>query len=90
MDTLFTEYIDRFNSDATSSIRKINTHSNTRLDDKSYKVTRGEAIKLAINENSLDFSVDYTATSGDDKLEGQFKVSLDVIYPKEGGFHTMP
>lgn len=70
MDVLFTEYIDRYNSDATSSLRKINTSKTAKLNGKIYHVTRGDAIKLAVAENSLSFAIGYTATSGDEKLEG--------------------
>jgi hypothetical protein len=90
MDTLFTEYIDRYNSDTTSSLRKINTSKTAKLNGKSYHVTRGDAIKLAVDDNTLSFSVDYTATSGDSKLEGQFKVHLDIVYPASGAAQNVP
>jgi len=90
MDTLFTEYIDRYNSDATSEIRKINTSKTAKLNDKVYHVARGEAIKLAVNSDSLDFSVDYTATSGAEKLSGQFKIGLDIQHPTDDNALKVP
>jgi hypothetical protein len=60
------------------------------LNGKAYHVTRGDAIRLVGHEDSLDFSVDYTATSGDDKLEGQFKISLDIIYPSSETEQKVP
>lgn len=84
MDALFTEYIERYNSDAQSKTRKINNSLNSKLNDKVYEVRRGEAIKLAVNDQGLDFSVDFTATSGDESLTGQFKIYLDLEYPNTG------
>lgn len=90
MDSLFTEYIDRYNSDTTSEIRKINTSKTNKLNDKIYHVSRGNAIRLAAHDDSLDFSVDFTATSGEDKIEGQFKISLDIIYPSTENDQKVP
>jgi hypothetical protein len=90
MDSLFNEYIARYNSDAKSEIRKINTSKTAMLNGKAYHVTRSDAIRLAGHDDSLDFSVDYTATSGDDKLEGQFKISLDIIYPSTENDQKVP
>jgi hypothetical protein len=36
---------------------------------------------MDVHENRLDFTVAYTAESGDDKLAGDFKISLNVAYP---------
>lgn len=90
MDTLFTEYINRYNSDATSELRKINTSKTAQLNGKAYHVARGDAIRLAAEDGGLGFSVDYTATSGDEKLTGQFKIHLDVQYPSAGSATQVP
>jgi hypothetical protein len=45
---------------------------------------------MAVNEQGLDFSVDFTATSGDKSLTGQLKIYLDLEFPNEGSHIQVP
>lgn len=79
VDTVFTEYIDRYNSDQTSAYRKINTYKSAPFRGAEYKVARNGEISVSTSEGQIDYSVAFTAKSGDDaSVDGKFTISLLV------------
>ena len=90
VNAIFTEYIDRYNSDRSSSFRKINTSENSKLNGKAYKVERSDDIKMEIKTNGIDFTVPYTAESNGDQLSGDFQISLNVVHPEPTDYIQQP
>jgi hypothetical protein len=61
VDTIFDEYIERYNSEKTSAYRKINTHKSAPFKGGEYFVGRNGDIEVSSADDRIDYSIGYTA-----------------------------
>ena len=82
VDTIFNEYIERYNSERTSGHRKINTHKSAPFNGGHYQVTRNGGFEVSSSEDKINYSAGFSAKSADGKtIDGAFNIAITVEQP---------